>query len=116
MDQHHDEIMTLARLSSAQTNDAVPSGSAQFVLNEATAGIPLGDVIDFAKERARLEKELAKAHSEVARVDAKLGNADFLARAPEEIVDERHEEPAEPEPAPPRSRLLTSPRPASAPT
>jgi valyl-tRNA synthetase len=89
--------MTLARLASAQPADAIPAGSAQFVLNEATAGIPLGDVIDFARERARLEKELAKAQSEIGKIDAKLGNAEFLARAPEDVVDEQKERRAEAE-------------------
>jgi valyl-tRNA synthetase len=65
------------------------------VLHEATAAIPLGDVIDFAKERARLEKEVAKAQSEISKIDAKLGNADFIARAPEDVVDEQKERRAE---------------------
>ena len=34
--------------------EALPKGSAQFVIGEATVGLPLGDVIDFAKERATL--------------------------------------------------------------
>jgi valyl-tRNA synthetase len=87
--------MTLARLASAHTADTIPQGSAQFVLREATAAIPLGDVIDFAKERGRLEKELAKAQSEIAKIDTKLNNAEFVARAPEEVVDEQKERRAE---------------------
>jgi len=93
--RHRDQIMTLARLASAHTADSVPPGSAQFVLREATAAIPLGDVIDFAKERARLDRELAKAESEIAKIDAKLGNADFMARAPEDVVEEQKERRAE---------------------
>ncbi len=58
-----DSVMTLARLASAHPADALPAGSAQFVLGEATVALPLGDVIDFAKERARLEKELKKAQT-----------------------------------------------------
>ncbi|HEX3652333.1 MAG TPA: valine--tRNA ligase [Rhizomicrobium sp.] len=95
LERHRDQIMTLARLASAHTADAIPQGSAQFVLREATAAIPLGDVIDFARERARLEKELVKAQSEIGKIDAKLGNADFMARAPEEVVDEQKERRAE---------------------
>jgi valyl-tRNA synthetase len=41
----------------------MPQGSAQFVVGEAVAALPLGDVIDFAKERARLQKELQKAEA-----------------------------------------------------
>ena len=95
LERHRDQIMTLARLASAHTADSISHGSAQFVLREATAAIPLGDVIDFAKERARLEKELAKAQSEIAKIDAKLNNTDFVARAPEEIIDEQKERRAE---------------------
>jgi valyl-tRNA synthetase len=65
------------------------------VVGETTAAIPLGDVIDFAKERVRLEKELKKAQEEIARFDAKLNNADFVARAPEEVIDEQKEKRAD---------------------
>jgi len=43
-------------------------------------------VIDLAAERARLEKEMSKVEADIKRVDAKLANADFIARAPEEVV------------------------------
>ena len=57
--------------------------------------MPLIGVIDIAAERARLAKELAKADADIARVDAKLGNANFVARAPEEVVEEEKEKRAE---------------------
>ncbi|OOK80482.1 valyl tRNA synthetase tRNA binding arm family protein [Mycobacterium kansasii] len=43
--------------------------------------------IDVAAERRRLEKELAAAQKELAATGAKLANADFLAKAPEAVVD-----------------------------
>ena len=89
--RNFDAILTLARLSSAEFADSIPQGSAQFVVGECVAALPLGDVIDFAKERARLQKELQRLESEIARFDAKLGNADFVARAPEEVIDEQKE-------------------------
>src|SRR5206468_1682909 len=46
-------ILTLARLSSAEIGAEIPKGSAQFVIEKAVAALPLGEVIDFAKERAR---------------------------------------------------------------
>ena len=91
LERHYDTILTLARLSSAELSDIIPNGSAQFVVGEAVAALPLGDVIDFAKERARLEKELQRTESEIAKIDAKLGNADFIARAPEDVIDEQKE-------------------------
>jgi valyl-tRNA synthetase len=88
-------IETLARLNEAKIGAAIPAGSAQFVIGEAVAALPLGDVIDFAKERARLEKELKKAEDEIARFDAKLSNEQFVSRAPEEVLTEQRERRAE---------------------
>jgi valyl-tRNA synthetase len=91
----NDVIVQLARLAKAATADVLPKGSAQFVLGEATVGLPLGGVIDFAKERARLEKELRRANDEISRFDAKLSNEQFVSRAPEEVLTEQREKRAE---------------------
>jgi len=93
---HADLLRRLARCASltaiaADQLDAHRSGAAQMVVDEATLVMPLGDIIDLAAERARLGKELAKLDAEVAKVDKKLGNADFIARAPEEVVAEQRE-------------------------
>ena len=93
--RHIDVIATLARLSSAEAAPAIPKGSAQFVLGEVVVALPLGDVIDFAKERARLEKDLKKAQDEIARFDAKLSNEQFVSKAPEEVLTEQREKRAE---------------------
>ena len=95
LERHHGVILTLARLASADVADAIPQGSAQFVVGEAVAALPLGDVIDFAKERARLEKDLKKAGEEIARFDAKLANEQFVSRAPEDILTELREKRAD---------------------
>jgi valyl-tRNA synthetase len=95
LERNRDVIMSLARLESAHASETLPAGSAQFVLEEATVALPLGDVIDFAKERARLEKELKKAHDEIARFDAKLSNEQFVSRAPEDVLTEQREKRAE---------------------
>jgi len=47
--------------------------------------------ISGAAVRARLAKEMQKADADIARVDAKLGNANFVASAPEEVVEEEKE-------------------------
>jgi valyl-tRNA synthetase len=73
-------------------------GAVQIIVRGETVFLPLAGVIDFATERARLEKEMAKVDADIARVDAKLGNADFVARAPEEVVEgerEKREEAAQ---------------------
>jgi len=53
--------------------------------------MPLKGVIDFAAEQARLNREMSKVEADIKRLDAKLGNADFLARAPEELVEGERE-------------------------
>ncbi|MEJ1969710.1 MAG: valine--tRNA ligase [Rhizomicrobium sp.] len=93
--RNKDVILQLARLVTAEPADTLPKGTAQFVVGDTVAGMPLGDVIDFAKERARLEKDLKKANDEIARFDAKLGNAQFVARAPEDVLAEQREKRAE---------------------
>ncbi|MEO8301879.1 MAG: class I tRNA ligase family protein, partial [Rhizomicrobium sp.] len=93
--RNKDVIMSLARLTQADIADSIPKGSAQFVLGEAVVALPLGDVIDFAKERARLEKDLKKTQDEIARFDAKLSNEQFVAKAPEDVLAEQREKRAE---------------------
>ena len=63
----------------------------QLRLDDTTAVLPLADVIDIAQERARLEREIAKAAGEIAKLDKKLANEAFLAKAPEEVVEEQRE-------------------------
>ena len=69
----------------------LPKGSAQLVLDEATVVLPLADVIDVATERARLTRERDKITGEVRKIAQKLDNADFVRRAPEEVVEENRE-------------------------
>ena len=52
-------------------------------------------MIDLDAEGARLQKEMAKVDADIKRVDAKLGNANFVANAPEEIIEQEHERRAE---------------------
>jgi valyl-tRNA synthetase len=86
----------LARLSEISFGP-VPSGAVQLLVRGEIAALPLKGVVDLAAERARLEKEMQKIASDIARIDAKLGNADFIARAPEEVVDGEREKRAEAE-------------------
>ena len=90
-------IERLARLSGAEFVDAVPAGAIQEVLDEATLILPLAGVIDIDQEKARLQKELDKIAGEVSKIDKKLANENFLAKAPEEVVEEQRERKADAE-------------------
>ena len=56
-----------------------------------TVALPLAGVVDLKAEKARLDREIAKEKLEIAKVEAKLGNDDFVARAPEEIIAEHQD-------------------------
>jgi len=50
--------------------------------------IPLGDLVDFEKEMARLEKEKKNLENEIARANGKLNNPGFVAKAPAQLVEQ----------------------------
>jgi len=66
-------------------------GAVQVIVRGETVLLPLAGLVDFAAEQARLGKELEKAASDIARVDAKLSNPKFVANAPEEVVEGERE-------------------------
>lgn len=68
-----------------------PGKSAAIVVGGATIYLPLAGMVDLAAEQARLEKEIAEAEAEIARVDAMLGNAQFVEKAPEKVVATQRE-------------------------
>jgi valyl-tRNA synthetase len=86
-----DFLKPLAKIADISFADAPPQGSVQLLVRGETAALPLKGVIDLAAERTRLEKEMSKVEADIKRVDAKLGNANFVARAPEEVVEEEKE-------------------------
>lgn len=84
-------LTRLARLSEIGFADAAPKNAVQLLVRGSVAALPLEGIVDLAAEVARLKKEAGKARAEIGKIDGKLGNADFLARAPEEVVDEQRE-------------------------
>jgi valyl-tRNA synthetase len=89
----------LLRVSEVRFVDAAPSGSIPYVVDGATLALPVAEFIDIAAERARLTKEVASLAGDIERTARKLANPDFIARAPEEVVDENRERLAEAETA-----------------
>ena len=79
----------LAYASGIELVDAVPEDAAKMasvVTGDAQLYMPMGDLIDFAAERARLEKEKAKVEDDIAFVMKKLDNPNFVSKAPEKVV------------------------------
>jgi valyl-tRNA synthetase len=90
-------VKRIARLSEISFAETPPSGSAQFVLGEAVMALSLANVIDLAAERERLSKEIGRLQQEIEKIDARFANEQFMARAPEEVVEENRDRRAEAE-------------------
>ncbi|RWX75691.1 valine--tRNA ligase [Neorhizobium lilium] len=86
MRRHDAAIRRLARVESIEPADIAPRGAAQIVVGEATACLPLGNLIDLAAEKARLEKAILKTEQEMDRLGKKLSNEKFVANADPEVV------------------------------
>lgn len=91
-----DIIINLAGLKSfsVEKTGKKPRKAAMAVLSGAIMFISLEGIIDFSKEKERLEKELAKLKNEIAASSKKLRNDDFLSKAPPDIVEkvkEKHQ-------------------------
>jgi valyl-tRNA synthetase len=84
-------LRRLARLESIGFADEPPPQSAPVVVGRTAAAIPLGAIIDIAAEIVRLRKEIAKLDGDIASTEKKLANADFVAKAPEEVIEENRE-------------------------
>jgi len=84
-------IKRIARISEVKRTPVSKPGTIQLVVRGETVGLELSGLVDLAAERARLAKEMAKCDADIARVDAKLGNPNFVARAPEDVVEEEKE-------------------------
>jgi valyl-tRNA synthetase len=103
---HADIIRTLARLEQIEADTGATKGAVQIVVPEATLVLPLAGVIDAAAERARLNKEIGRLAGEIEKIDKKLANPGFLAKADPEVVEDQRERRQEAEAA--RARLATA--------
>jgi valyl-tRNA synthetase len=82
-----DVIKRMAKIAEISVADAPPAGAVQLLVRGDTVALPLKGIVDLAAETTRLEKEKAKAEAEINRIDTKLANPDFIARAREEVVE-----------------------------
>jgi valyl-tRNA synthetase len=92
-------IARLLRVSEVRFVDATPEGAIPYVVAGAALALPVAEFIDLAAERARLAKEVASLAGDIEKIRKKLDNPDFVARAPEEVVEENRERLADAETA-----------------
>jgi len=83
-------LMALARLSEVRFLDVLPMSPAPVAVVHPFR-IMLNVKIDVAAERARLQKEISRVESEIAKANAKLSNPNFIERAPAAVVAQERE-------------------------
>jgi valyl-tRNA synthetase len=86
-------LRSLARVGTTEFRDLEgrPKGAATAVVGSTEIYLPLDDLVNLDEERGRLEKEIAKAQEELDRVQRKLANREFLAKAKREVVFKERE-------------------------
>jgi valyl-tRNA synthetase len=93
--KHQETISRLARLEGITFPKTAPKGAAMIVIGDTSAALPLAGVIDTGAEMKRLGREIEKAQGDLDKMDAKLMNPQFMAKAKEEAVEEARERKAE---------------------
>ena len=90
---HRQYLQQLARLESIVVLDgsAEPPVSATGLLGSMKILVPMADLIDVGAERERLGKALAKSQGDLARIDLKLANRQFVDNAPPAVVEKERE-------------------------
>ncbi len=88
-------IERMARIESFRRDAVAPKGAATVTLPGGAVCLPLAGIVDGKAEMSRLQKTLGKLEKEAAGIERKLGNPGFLAKAPEEVVEENRERLAE---------------------
>lgn len=89
------QLGTVDDLTIGGMDDAAPENAMAAVVNSAKVYLPLKGLIDVEKELARLQKELDGAEKEAKRAAGKLGNQNFLSKAPAEVVEKEKTKQAE---------------------
>jgi valyl-tRNA synthetase len=87
-------ITKLAYAEELFVSDTAPEGHEDMVLAvtaDAKLYMPMEQLVDFEKELARIAKEQANAEKNLQRIEAKLSNQGFLAKAPEAVVNSEKE-------------------------
>jgi valyl-tRNA synthetase len=92
VETHGEQIRRLARLKSIATGASADAKTAlQIVVEGTTVLIDVAGAVDFAKERGRLQKEVATVRAELDKIAKKLGNEQFMAKAKPEAIEEQRE-------------------------
>ena len=94
LQQNKDCIMKLSGASAVKLIDdpsAIDGKTVSAVTEIAQIYVPLGELVDIEKEKARLAAEIERIEGEIARAQNKLNNPNFVSKAPKKLVDDETE-------------------------
>ena len=81
-------LMSASEITIQSTKAGIDEDAVSVVVTDAVVYLPLAELVDFAAEIERLEKEEAKLEKELARVNGMLSNERFISKAPQAKIDE----------------------------
>ncbi|MGR3290553.1 MAG: class I tRNA ligase family protein, partial [Paracoccaceae bacterium] len=88
-------IKRIARVDSLTETAEIPKGAITIPVSGGTFALPLADIIDIGKEKARLEKSLDKLSKELSGLRGRLNNPKFVDSAPQQVVTDTRAQLAE---------------------
>ncbi len=86
-----EKLANIGSVKFIESKDEITVKTVSVVLDKTSLFVPLGELVDLEKEVIRLNAELEKVESEIARANGKLANNGFLAKAPKALVDQERE-------------------------
>ena len=86
--QYYQNLLYASEVVAQKDKTGIEDNAVSVVVPNATLYMPLGDLVDFAKEKERLEKEKKRLEGELKRVNGMLGNEKFISKAPQAKIDE----------------------------
>ena len=95
--ENRDQIKRLARVEEIFASDALPplDSAPRDIVAGIEIAVPLEGLIDTAKEKERVAKEIARKENEARGLASRLSNASFVERAPGEVVEQTRQRHAE---------------------
>ncbi|MEM9221480.1 MAG: valine--tRNA ligase [Pseudomonadota bacterium] len=89
LERHDAAIKRLARAADIIADDIAPANSAQAVVHDVVVCLPLVGLVDLDAERARLAKETTRLERDLAKIDGRLSNSNFLEKADADTIAEQ---------------------------
>lgn len=86
--EYFKSLASASEVEIQDSKDGIPEDAVSIVIDGVELFIPLDELVDFEKEKERLNKERDKALAEIKRVEGKLNNPGFVNKAPAKLVEE----------------------------